>query len=450
LLAELLARAGVRAAGTLKETQNDEPKTQSKKEIDRCPLRSAFCILRSAFGVHPTGIGMKRVLYIGAGNPWSGGAGFLVRQDLFLRALAEVADLHLAMFDADPANPPAFACPMTSLPSPPRRSASKIQRLWDDLLSPQPRMIRGYDLAPARAAVASLDPDGFDAVFAYRIDFAHFAGVLNHPRLLLDIDDAEHLRWQRRILTTTGHDGDWRTRGDLLKLRDFEVNAVAGAKLAFVCQENDQNGWATAPQIVPNCVDLPTNPQRRPTRPRLLFVGNCAGGPTSPNVDAVRYFLADIWPIILKAVPDAEFQIIGNVSESVRAAAAGVRNVQLSGFVPDLTDAYAQASISIAPIRFGTGTRVKILEAFAHACPVVSTLPGAEGIAAVPGQEIEFGLDAKDFAARCIELLNDRATAERLGQAAHALAARFYDRKVQHHRVAKILTDFLSDGDPTG
>lgn len=393
---------------------------------------------------------MKRVLYIGAGNPWLGGAGFLVRQDLFLRALTEVAELHLAMFDADPAKPPDFACRLTTLPSPHRRGTSKVQRLLDDLLSSQPRMIRGYDLTPARTLVSSLHPEQFDAVFAYRIDFAHFAGVLNHPRLLLDIDDAEHIRWQRRILTTTGHDGDWRTRSDLLKLRDFEVNAVTGAKLAFVCQENDQNGWATSPQIVPNCIQLPPDPQRRPTRPRLLFVGNCAGGPTSPNVDAVRYFLCDIWSTILKAIPDAEFQIIGNASESVRAAVADSRNVQLSGFVPDLTDAYAQASISIAPIRFGTGTRVKILEAFAHACPVVSTLPGAEGIAAVPGQEIEFGLDAGDFAARCIALLNDRPTAERLGQAAHALAARMYDRNVQQHRVARMLKDFLSDGGSTG
>src|SRR5258706_3550142 len=123
-------------------------------------------------------------------------------------------------------------------------------------------MIRGYALSASRPGVAALTPAAFDAIFAFRVDFAHFAGVLDHPRLILDIDDAEHIRWQRRIRATTGHDGDWRTQRDLSKLREFELAAVARAKLAFVCQENDQNGWTTSPQIVPNAIDVPANPQR--------------------------------------------------------------------------------------------------------------------------------------------------------------------------------------------
>src|SRR4051794_40855924 len=136
---------------------------------------------------------MTRILYIGSGTPWLGGAGYLVRQNLFLRALAETADeLHLAMFDASDAAKPPFATALTRLPMPARSSANKLKSYFDDRFGLEPRMMRGYTLQPSRSAVAALRPEDFDAVFAFRIDFAYFAGVLNHPRLILDIDDPEH------------------------------------------------------------------------------------------------------------------------------------------------------------------------------------------------------------------------------------------------------------------
>ena len=249
-------------------------------------------------------------------------------------------------------------------------------------------------------------------VFSFRIDFGYFAGVLDHPRLILDIDDPEHLRGLRRI-QMTGGTGDHRTLRDLEKLRAFERAAVAKAKLAFVCQENDRGGCGTSPEVVPNCVQIIENPRRNVSKPIVLFVGNCAGGATTPNVDAVLFFLTDIWPKILAAVPDAEFQLVGAASDTVRSAAANVPRVHLRGFVDDLADVYSAAAISIAPIRFGTGTRIKILEAFAHACPVVSTLAGAEGIEAVPGKEIELAVGAEDFAEQAISLLRDATAAEK-------------------------------------
>jgi glycosyltransferase involved in cell wall biosynthesis len=143
-------------------------------------------------------------------------------------------------------------------------------------------------------------------------------------------------------------------------------------------------------------------------------------------------------------VPDAEFRIIGATSEAVQQAAAKSERVQLAGFVSDLSAEYAQAAISVAPIRFGTGTRIKILEAFAHACPVVSTLPGAEGIAAVPGREIELAASPGDLVSRCIYLLRDADLRERIGQGGYALARRLYDSAAQHPRIVRLLREFLA------
>src|SRR5579862_7358852 len=154
---------------------------------------------------------MKSVLYIGAGAPWVGGAGYLVHQRMFLCALAEVAEFHLAMFDlpADAAaSKPDFVRSLVGLPKATRKAENGIVRLAADLLCPFPRMFRGSRCADARAIVADLHPENFDAVFSFRIDFGYFAGVLDHPRLLLDIDDPEHLRWRRQLAATTKNGGD--------------------------------------------------------------------------------------------------------------------------------------------------------------------------------------------------------------------------------------------------
>jgi polysaccharide biosynthesis protein PslH len=380
---------------------------------------------------------MPRLLFIGSGNPWLGGAGYLVRQNLFLGVLSQVAELHLAMFDCKPDPIPEFAKSLTVLSKPKKSSGSKWKNLAEDFLNPLPRTMRGYDLTEPHRQVAVLNPDSFDAVFAFRIDFAYFAAVLSHPRLILDIDDPEHIRSARR-LSAMGVRGDRRTLRDLQKLKEFEIHSVSKTRLAFVCQENDRQGWVKPPEVVPNCVVVPVDPPRRVVGPIVIFVGNCASGPASPNVDAVRYFLADIWPMILNAVPDAEFHLVGTASEFVRQLAAGAPRVRLRGFVDDLADVYAQASVSVAPIRFGTGTRIKILEAFAHACPVVSTLPGAEGIAAVPGRDIELAATASDFADRTISFLRDQPLAERIGHGGYELARAHYDvRKQQELLVAR-------------
>jgi glycosyltransferase involved in cell wall biosynthesis len=239
--------------------------------------------------------------------------------------------------------------------------------------------------------------------------------------------------------------GDARTVRDLQKLRIFEHQAVAKAKLAFVCQENDRHGWDKPPDVVPNCVQVPANPKRRATKPIVLFVGNCAGGPASPNGDAVKFFLSDIWPKIANAVPAAEFHLVGSASDFVKQLVNGSPRIKLRGFVDDLADVYAEASLSVAPIRFGTGTRIKILESFAHACPVVATLPGAEGIAAIPGREIELSAGADDFAERTISLLRDGTLAEQIGRGGHALAQKQFDVIAQQKLLVPRLKQFVRE-----
>jgi glycosyltransferase involved in cell wall biosynthesis len=365
---------------------------------------------------------------------------------MFLRALAECVHLHLALFDFDSdATKPPFACTITPLDRPTSFKQSRVKVALDDLFSPLPRMHRGYSRESVREQVQALEPDRFDAVFSYRIDFARFAGVERHPRLILDIDDPEHLRQADGLRVRLGRNIDWRTRLDLHKLRRFERDVVRSTKAAFVCQDRDADAFEPLrPLVVCNSVDVPDQVYRcESSTPTLLFVGNMIGGEQSPNGDAALWFLRSIWPTVLQHVPECQCRLAGRMSESLHSFIQDVPNVEAIGFVEAIAEAYANAWISVAPIRYGTGTRIKILEALAHACPVVSTPKGCEGIDAIDGSNILVGASEAAFAQACVNLLKDSNKRHRIGQAGRELIVERYNRYRQHDMLVDLLNRLL-------
>lgn len=157
---------------------------------------------------------------------------------------------------------------------------------------------------------------------------------------------------------------------------------------------------------------------------RLLFVGFLG---YAPNDDAVRWLADELAPAIRAQLAEGyEFLIAGaGASQALagRMADSGLRHL---GFVPDLAPVYrdADADAVLVPLRYGSGTRIKILEAFAHGRPVVSTRQGMEGIAAVPDRDFLIADDACGFASASVRLQREVGLAARLAESArHFLAA---------------------------
>lgn len=362
---------------------------------------------------------------------------------MLLRALDEAVDeLHLAMFDpALPAQAP-YGRSFTPLPMPRVRAEPSHEYQLRNLLDPRPYAIRTRDSRGPRQVVSSLEPDEFDAIVAYRIDFAHYAGVAAHPRLVLDIDDPEHLRQRERVRALNWT--DLCNRWDVGRLRRFERNIARRAASALVCQENDRVAFDPPPLVVPNCVTVPAEcPPRDVRTPSVLFVGAVDGTQGSPNVDAVLWFLDQVWPRILGQAPTAEFLIAGTAGGTVREAAGRLRNVRLLGYVADLHAMLRQSSLSVAPIRFGTGTRLKILESMAWGCPVVSTPKGCEGLVVEHGRDLFIGNSPEEFAGWCCLLLNDREAQRTMAVAAHALVSRSYDVARRHSWLVDLLRNLV-------
>jgi len=154
--------------------------------------------------------------------------------------------------------------------------------------------------------------------------------------------------------------------------------------------------------------------------PRIVFTGSMDW---EPNIDAVDYFCSEIWPQISHECPDAVLQIVG------RAPAAKVlrfasRSVEVTGTVPSVEKYLDKASVVVAPLRIGGGTRLKIFEAMAMGKAVVSTSIGAEGLEVESGRDLLVADGAAAFAEALLLLLRDDGIRRRLETAAVQTAQR--------------------------
>ena len=178
---------------------------------------------------------------------------------------------------------------------------------------------------------------------------------------------------------------------------------------------------------MPNAVRAPESPAAAGVRePRsILFVGSLD---YLPNEDAVAFFARSILPLIRERDHRMTFRIVGvGQSESI-AAVRSLPGVQLIGAVANLAPEYAAAGMLAVPLRAGSGTRIKILEAFQHRTPVVSTTKGADGLAVTNGEHLLIADTPEDFAAACLRLSTDDDLCRRLADNAHAWV-------VQHHSI---------------
>lgn len=155
---------------------------------------------------------------------------------------------------------------------------------------------------------------------------------------------------------------------------------------------------------------------------KVLFLGPLSHW---PNQDAVLYFYHSIFPIIKEAKKDVDLLIVGKDSEILPTAIKEDKNVCLLGFVDDIKPLLEDA-ISIAPIRYGSGTRTKILNYMACGSPVVSTSLGSEGIDVTHGENIIIADEPHEFAVAVTNLMKDDKLRRRISIGGYNLVKEKY------------------------
>jgi glycosyltransferase involved in cell wall biosynthesis len=179
--------------------------------------------------------------------------------------------------------------------------------------------------------------------------------------------------------------------------------------------------------VVPNGVDtgyFRPRAQAAPSKPTVVFTGSMNH---PPNADAAVFFCREILPLLRHRLPSVEVWLVGHTPPAAVAALADQPGVIVTGRVADVRPFLARAGAVIVPLRFGSGTRLKILEALAMSRPVVSTTIGAEGLNASPGRHLLVADGPGDFAAETLRLLSHPALAAALGRQGREWVEANYD-----------------------
>jgi polysaccharide biosynthesis protein PslH len=251
-------------------------------------------------------------------------------------------------------------------------------------------------------------------------------------RLSVDLDEDDAWSWRREALQA-------RSMGESKRAEWEEAEAeaedrllgrlVASEATAFISNGLDARRLrhrhpALAPAVVPNSVRIPDAARRQDDGATLVFVGSL-GYP--PNADGMLWFIDEIWPAIRAANPGARLRIAGSGAPRALRALGHRRGIELLGFVDDLDALYAGATLAVAPLLAGGGTRIKLLEAAAHQVPIVATPLAAQGLG-MGRSAIWRASTAAGFAAAVAEALADPGERARRAERAFTLVRRKHDR----------------------
>ena len=155
----------------------------------------------------------------------------------------------------------------------------------------------------------------------------------------------------------------------------------------------------------------------------LVFLGSMDW---MPNIDGMQWFTDEIWPLIRSKRPATTLAIVGRKPTPAMLALGEKPGIKVTGTVPDVRPWLHGSKLSIVPLRIGGGTRLKIYESMAARVPVISTAVGAEGLDYRDGETIRIADSPALFADRCLDLLDDIPSMNRMAGAAWNLVANHY------------------------
>ncbi len=288
-----------------------------------------------------------------------------------------------------------------------------------------------------------LQSESFDAVHVEGLELApHLQQIANKrwhtptPLIIYDAHNAETVIQYRAFQTDRLQVSRWPaalySRLQLPRLARLERQISAQADVVLCVSEEDCSALrrllpGLQPVLVPNGISLNEYPETvKPAglpSPALVFSGKLD---YRPNVDAVLWFAQEILPLVRKIHPEATFVVVGKKAVPVVGRLAEDPAITLTGQVPDVRPLIAAATVFVAPLRMGGGTRFKILEAMALRRPIVSTTIGAEGFPIADGRELLLADTPSEQARAVCSLLEDAPTRTRLGAAGRSFVEANY------------------------
>ena len=395
----------------------------------------------------------KRVLFISPTIPDGGGHGIQRRGANHLRALSECAEVCVRVFKLNydgrsqiPSDLASFYrdSKIVGVSTTPARLPTSLPFLsflnelfWPSYRRNMPQRSDLYELSRL------INEQEFDAIFCFRLRAAVILEALEQRRLispgyrkLVDFDDIESVAIEREIEAKGGEAGlEYRQilRLRVQRLRAQEKRFMGDFDCVLVCSHVDKTKLAekspnSALEVIPNSVSMPISmlPDyvTEKNHTRILFVGTMS---YLPNEDAAIWFVNDILPLIReKTERELSITLVG-FDPAPKVQKLGLElGVKVTGGVQSVEPYYRECDLVVSPVRFGGGTRIKILEAFSYQKPVVSTAVGAEGIQVSNGHNVLLAESVREFADAVLELMDDPGLAARIASGGRELVEKHY------------------------
>lgn len=217
----------------------------------------------------------------------------------------------------------------------------------------------------------------------------------------------------------------------------------------FVSKQDQASHPDLISRVLPNIpYDAPPNPLPATAGKTILFVGSLW---YPPNREGVDHFLGHCWPAIISRLPEARLLLAGAAPKLVRRKWERYAGVSAPGFVEDLAEIYHQAAFTIAPIYFGGGTNIKVLESLAHRRACVTTPHCAAAFAEdlVVGGGLSVATDDAAFIEQCVALLNSDSLRDKQVQFGHDIVSTFYNKHRFFDVVAELVNELIPTHDAT-
>ena len=353
-----------------------------------------------------------------------------------LRELHKRHEVHYVAFD-DPLNPEGLKRSSEyasySYPVPhkvvPKNSPTFALQLVEGLASSIPVAGARYRSAAMRDTIEKVvSVNDFDAKVC---DFLFPSiNIADLRTWILFQHNVESVIWERHAQSgrTVAHRAYFNLQAK--RMLQWEQNVCRSVSQVIAVSEADEKLMRSRFGIeqvssVPTGVDVEyfERPKSSSILYDLVFVGSMDW---MPNIDGMRWFLANVFPLIRKQKSDCRLAIVGRNPPQELLDAAKDAHITVTGTVPDVRPFLWQSALSVVPLRVGGGTRLKIFEAMAAGTPVVSTTIGAEGLPVKHGETIQIADTAQQFAAECLNLLTVPENRQTMAQQAMKLVVENY------------------------
>jgi glycosyltransferase involved in cell wall biosynthesis len=405
-----------------------------------------------------------RILVVGENFPWPANGGGLIRLANMVEALAELGDVDLfTLCDSrrvDRTIPDGIQLArMETTPYPEAAHPLAWRASWLGRPGlPLEVAMRRFDAGP-RAAFHAWARGPYDVVW---FSTAATYEWLGRPRLgptVIDLVDLEGEKERQRTTLLRS------TRGGVSPADRIRRSAAIAQSWL------NARDWQSCQRSVSRCVEQvvlasPLDVQRSALpnaslvpnvlrRPELALGRHEVGNPPSilfqgslnyaPNMDAAEWLVGDIAPRIRDRLPESTIRLVGRPTPGVERM-HDPPQVTVVGRVADMDTELERADLVVVPIRYGSGTRVKILESFAHRIPVVATTIGAEGLDVTDEVHLLIADDPASFAAQCERLLTTPELRTRVADAAEQLFVEHYAFSVAQDRIRAVVHEVVGSG----